>query len=89
MPQNILCDLKWWYVDTETGEAVMEDQEEKVLLRVYDYLHLVNLSKDDLLKLHTNKILFTYFWRHEGRRYQRLVKVCFDKGLHAGSDLYS
>ena len=25
MPHNILSDLKWWYVDSEIGEAVMED----------------------------------------------------------------
>ena len=89
MPQNILSDLKWWYVDSETGEAVMEDQDEQVLIRVYDYLHLANLSKDDLLKLHTNKILFTNFGSHEDRRHQRVVRVCVNKGLHAGSDLYS
>ena len=82
-------DLKWWYVDSDTGEAVMEDDSEQVLLKVYDYMHLANLSKYDLLKLHTNKILFTDFWRHEGRRYQRVVKVCVEKGLHADSDLYN
>ena len=69
MPQNVLSELKWWYVDNDTREAVMEDHSEQVLLKVYDYLHLANLSKDDLLKLHTNKILFTDFWRHEGRMY--------------------
>ena len=61
MPHNVLGDLKWWYVDSDTGEAVMEDHSEQVLLKVYDYLHLANLSKDDLLKLHTNKIMFTDF----------------------------
>ena len=28
MPQNVLSDLKWWYVDSATGEAVMEDKNE-------------------------------------------------------------
>ena len=76
-----LSTLKWWYVDSDTGESVMENHSEQVLLKVYDYPHLANLSKDDLLKLHTNKIMFTDFWRHEGRRYQRVVRVCVDKGL--------
>ena len=89
MPQNILSDLKWWYVDSDTGEAVMKDQSEQVLLKVYDYLHLANLSKNDLLKIHTNKIPFTDFWRYKGRRYQTVVRVCIDKGLHAGSELYN
>ncbi len=66
MPQNILQNLKWWYVDSDTGEAVMEDQDEQCLLRIYDNLYLVNLSKDDLLKLHENKILYIDSWRHEG-----------------------
>ena len=57
LPQNILQNMKWWYVDSETGEAVMEDQDEQCLLKTYDNLHLVNLSKDDLLKQHENKIL--------------------------------
>ena len=62
----------------------MEDHNQQVLLKVYDYMHLANLSKDDLLKLHTNKIMFTDF-----SRYQKVVKVCVDKGLHADSDLYN
>ena len=83
----MLSDLKWWYVDSATGEAVMEDKNEQVILRVYNYLHLANLSKDDLLKFHKNHMLSTDFWRHERRRYQRVVKVCIEKGLHAGSEL--
>ena len=87
MPLDILDNLKWWYVDCETGEAVMEDSNEKILLQIYDCLHLVNLSKNDLLKLHMNKILYTERWEFEGQRYQKIVKVCIDKGLHAGSKL--
>ena len=89
MPQDVLGNMKWWYVDSTTGEAVMEDQEEQEILRVYDYLHLANLSKEDLLTLHENKMLSTDFWRHEKRRYQRVVKVCVEKGLHAGSEVYN
>ena len=66
----------------------MEDQDEHCLLRVYDSLHLVNLSKYDLLKLHENKILYIDSWRHEGRRFQRVVSVCVTKDLYAGSVLY-
>ena len=66
----------------------MEDQDEQCLLRIYDNLHLVNLSKDDLLKLHENKILYIDSWRHEGRRYHNVVSVCVAKGLYLGSVLY-
>ena len=89
MPQNVLNDLKWWYIDSTTREAVMEEKNEQVILKVYDYLHLANLSKDDLLILNENQMFSTDFWRHERRRYQRVVRVCIEKGLHAKSDLYS
>ena len=88
MPQNVLKNMKWWFVDSDTGEAIMEDQNEQCLLRVYDSLHLVNLSKDDLMMLHQNKIFYIDAWRHEGRRYQKVVSVCVSKGLYAGSVLY-
>ena len=68
MPQDGLKNLKWWYADGETGEALMDDKDDKEVLQVYDYMHLVNLSKHDLLKLHENKILFVDDWRHEGQR---------------------
>ena len=87
MPQDILRNMKWWFVDGETSEAVMEDQDDKEILRVYDPLHLVNLSRDDLLKLHANQILCHDSWMHEGRKYQKVVKVCVTHGLHAGSVL--
>ena len=79
--------MKLWYVDGETGEAIVDAKDDKELLRVYDYMHLVNLSKNDLLKLHENKILFTDEWRHEGQRYTNVVRVCVEKGLHDGCKL--
>ena len=87
MPQDVLGNMKWWFVDSETSEAVIEDEQDKVILRIYDPLHLVNLSRNDLLKLHENHILFHDSWRHEGRKYQKVVKVCMTHGLHAGSEL--
>ena len=87
MPQDVLGNLKWWFVDGVTSEAVMEDEDDNEILRVYDPLHLVNLSRNDLLKLHENHILCHESWGHEGRRYQKVVKVCVTRGLHAGSSL--
>ncbi|XP_076902849.1 uncharacterized protein LOC143557729 [Bidens hawaiensis] len=45
MPKNVLKNLKWWYVDCQTAEAVMEDEDEQEILRVYDPMHLVNFLK--------------------------------------------
>ena len=84
MPQNILANVKWWYVDKDTGEAVMQDPDYNELLRVYDPLHLVNLSRDDLLKLNDIKILCMDIWKSEAKKYQNVVRVCVDKNVHAG-----
>ena len=87
MPQDILMDPKWWYVESDTAEAVMEYQNEKELLRVYDAMHLVNLSKSDIQKLFFLKIFFREDWREEAMKYQRVIDVCDKKGMHAGSSL--
>ena len=87
MPQDILGTIKWWYVDKDTGEAVMQDQQYQELLRVYDSLHLLNLSRGDMLKLNKLRLLCMDIWRDEAQKYKRVVRVCVAKGLHAGSDL--
>ena len=87
MPQDVLETVKWWYVDKDTGEAVMQDQDYKELLRVYDPLHLVNLSKGDLLKLNELSLLCMDIWIDEAQKYKRVVRMCVEKGLHAGSEL--
>ena len=56
-PQNFLENLKWWYYDGITGEAVIEDKEKGIVLYVYDPINLINLSASDLEILHKNKIL--------------------------------
>ena len=88
MPQDILENVRWWYVDKDTGEAVMQDQDYKELLRVYDPLHLVNLSRSDLLKLNELRLLCMDIWKDEAHKYKRVVRLCVKKGLYAGSNLY-
>ena len=88
MPQDILSHVKWWYIDKDTGEAVMQNQDYEELLRVYDPLHLVNLSKNDLLKLNKIKILRMDIWSFEAQKYQNVVKLCVEKGLHAGCHMF-
>ena len=66
----------------------MQDVEYNELLRVYDPLHLVNLSKEDLFKLNEIKILSMDIWRSEARKYQNVVQLCVEKDLHAGYNMF-
>lgn len=94
MPQDVLADLHYWGIDGATGEAYMVKVNDEVeegfteLMRVYDYMHLINLSKGDLLKLHKNRIVFIERYRSVAKRFQNIVDLCVKKGLHAGSDWY-
>ena len=76
MPKDVLKNLKWWYVDCQTTEAVMEDEDEQEILRVYDPMHLVNLSQADLQVLNDMKIFYIPAWKDEAKKYQRVVSVC-------------
>ena len=83
MPQDVLESIRWWYVDKDTGEAVMQNEEYQELLRVYDPLHLVNLSKKDLFKLNELRLLCMDIWREEAQKYKKVVRVCVEKDVHA------
>ena len=86
-PQDFLMNLKWWYYDGVTGEAVIEDKEKGKVLYVYDPINLINLSASDLEILHSNKILSHQEEEVYARNFQRVVDCCVLKGVHAGSQL--
>ncbi|HEY5235615.1 MAG TPA: hypothetical protein VIJ14_05515, partial [Rhabdochlamydiaceae bacterium] len=85
--QNFLENLKWWYYDGTTGEAVLEDKEKGIVLYVYDPINLINFSASDLKILHKNKILYDQDEEIYARSFQRVVDCCVSKGVHAGSQL--
>ena len=84
MPQDVFKNMLGWYVDRYTGEAIMVDENNRRLLRVYDALHLVNLSKDDLLRLDTIKIFSWPEMEAEAKKYQDVVTLCVQRMVHAG-----
>ncbi|KAI3821473.1 hypothetical protein L1987_09041 [Smallanthus sonchifolius] len=47
IPQDFLGNMKWWYVDVNTGEARVEDKDNKVIVCFYDAMNLINFSKKD------------------------------------------
>ena len=85
LPQNVLSNLKWWHVDVDTGEAEMVDRDDKSILKVYDPIHLVNLSEADLKILSENNIMYRLDWEEQALEYQAVIEVCRKKNAHTGT----
>ncbi|KAI3802324.1 hypothetical protein L1987_30454 [Smallanthus sonchifolius] len=87
IPQDFLGNMKWWYVDVNTGEARIEDKDNKVIVCFYDAMYLINFSKKDQRTLRKNEIMFTYELKEQGLQYKRVLEICRRYGVHAGSRL--
>ncbi|KAI3813980.1 hypothetical protein L1987_18718 [Smallanthus sonchifolius] len=87
IPHKFLGNMKWWYVDVNTGEARVEDIDNKVIVCFYDAMNLINFSKKDQWTLRKNEIMYTDEWREQGLQYKRVLEICRRYGVHAGSRL--
>ncbi|KAI3808200.1 hypothetical protein L1987_24148 [Smallanthus sonchifolius] len=87
IPQDFLGNMKWWYVDVNTGEARIEDKDNKVIVCFYDAMNLINFSKKDQRTLRKNEIMFTDEWKEQGLQYKRVLEICRRYGVHAGCRL--
>ncbi|KAI3742528.1 hypothetical protein L1987_60212 [Smallanthus sonchifolius] len=87
IPQDFLGNMKWWYVDVNTGEARIEDKDNKVIVCFYDAMNLINFSKKDQRTLRKNEIMFIDEWKEQGLQYKRVLEICRRYGVHAGSRL--
>ncbi|KAI3825190.1 hypothetical protein L1987_06667 [Smallanthus sonchifolius] len=74
--QDFLGNMKWCYVDVNTGEARIEDKDNKVIVCFYDGMNLINFSKKDQRTLRKNEIMFTDVWREQGLQYKRVLEIC-------------
>ena len=84
---DIMRNLKYWYLDSDTSEAVFMNEDKKEILRMLDPLNLINFSEDDLLILKTNRIDYHKDHETEANQFQRVVDVCVEQKIHAGSHL--
>ena len=84
---DIMRNLKYWFLDSDTSEAVFVNNEKKEILRMLDPLNLVNFSEDDLLILQRIRIDYHTDHEIEARQFQRVVDVCVQQKIHAGSHL--
>ncbi|KAI3802026.1 hypothetical protein L1987_30148 [Smallanthus sonchifolius] len=73
--------------DVNTGEARIDDKDNKVIVSFYDATNLINFSKKDQRTLRKNEIMFTDEWREQGLQYKRVLEICQRYGVHAGSRL--
>ena len=85
LPQDVLGNLKWWFVNVNTGEAEMTDHDDNCIMKVYDPIHLVNLSEADLKKLSETQIFYRVDWEDQAMEYQAVIDVCRRMMAHTGT----
>jgi hypothetical protein len=85
MEQNFGKNLKWWYYDNATGEAVIVLKDNRVI-RVFDPMWLINLSEEDIRCLYYNQILFNTEDIEQALQFQRVIRICFAFNIHAGDN---
>ncbi|KAI3827794.1 hypothetical protein L1987_01878 [Smallanthus sonchifolius] len=87
IPQDFLGNMKWWYVDVNTGEARIDDKDNKVIVCFYDAMNLINFSKKDQRTLRKNEIMYTDEWKEQELQYKRMLEICRRYRVHARSRL--
>ena len=86
--KDLLDNMKGWYFDSKTYEAVMYDHNHYEIMRIYEPLHLVNFCKKDLLKLNSVNIWIPKDFQSPALRYRNAVSLCLKIGLHSDCDFY-
>ena len=85
--QDMLTEMTFWQIDIKSGEAQMfvDDSQEQMLLRMYDPMQVVNLSRGDQRRLLDTPCSAVDFWRVEERRYRNILAHCLQERIHANS----
>jgi hypothetical protein len=66
------------------GEWIYSQQLRGSIVRVFDPISLINLTKYDLRVLHANKIQHYVLDQEEALKFQKIVEICLKMGIHAG-----
>jgi len=85
--QDILRRMTYWHIDFKSGEAQMfvDESKKHMLLRIYDPMQVVNLSRGDQRKILETPCVASRFWRIEERRYRYILARCLSERVHANS----
>ncbi|KAI3795104.1 hypothetical protein L1987_37749 [Smallanthus sonchifolius] len=87
LPQDILGDMWYWYVDPKTGEAVVMSKGKsesgnmvpKEVIRIFDEVCFINFSVNDLEVLADKYCIHTDEWtKLLSAKYDKLIKFCLD-----------
>ncbi|KAI3819418.1 hypothetical protein L1987_13252 [Smallanthus sonchifolius] len=87
LPQDILGDMWYWYVDPKTGEAVIMGKGKsdsgntvpKEVIRVFDEVCFINFSVNDLEVLADKFCIHIDEWtKLLSAKYDKLIKFCLD-----------
>ncbi|KAI3784071.1 hypothetical protein L1987_43163 [Smallanthus sonchifolius] len=87
LPQDILGDMWYWYVDPKTGEAVVMGKGKsasgnmvpKEVIRIFDEVCFINFSVNDLEVLADKYCIHTDEWtKLLSAKYDKLIKFCLD-----------
>ncbi|MFS7904779.1 hypothetical protein Hanom_Chr01g00040021 [Helianthus anomalus] len=86
MDQEFYKDFKGWVFNPKTCEAVITLFDGKTwrYIHVLDPMWLVNCSRKDIECLFFNKIMYYEADKEQALRYQKLVKVFFEKDINSG-----
>ena len=85
--QDLLTTMTYWQIDIKSGEAQMfvDYSKSKMLLRMYDPMQVVNLSRGDQRRLIETPCTANRFWRTEVRRYLNILAFCLAERIHGNS----
>ncbi|KAI3828029.1 hypothetical protein L1987_02119 [Smallanthus sonchifolius] len=87
LPQDILGDMWYWYVDPKTGEAVVMSKGKsasgsmvpKEVIRIFDEVCFINFSVNDLEVLAYKYCIHTDEWtKLLSAKYDKVIKFCLD-----------
>ncbi|KAI3827012.1 hypothetical protein L1987_01073 [Smallanthus sonchifolius] len=82
--KDFIGNMKWWYVDWNTGEAVIKDKDGNILARLYDSMNLINFSRKDLETLNRKEILYSRVNYEEHMKTEDIFRRCCQGGVYHG-----
>ncbi|MFS7965773.1 hypothetical protein Hanom_Chr09g00766131 [Helianthus anomalus] len=91
LPWNCHTSFIYWVYSCLTTEAVIiyRVENEVRYIHVYDPLWLVNYSAKDIECLFVNKTGFKVEDKDQAMQFQKVVSICFQKGINADNKLNS
>ncbi|MFS8008238.1 hypothetical protein Hanom_Chr14g01270351 [Helianthus anomalus] len=85
MKQNVLGNMKLWFYDLDTHEAVIVFNNDEDNFRMLDPMCMVNMLASDIKRLFQHDIFYEDKDAHQVLLFQCVACFCYYRGIHAGS----